>query len=262
MTQEIESKKISVPWTGFDVLLFFALWLTPLLISILVTHLDGPLIQVPTHTEAQDDKDYGHPIAQLVEQSNGSPMIFLAVFFSAVVAAPLVEELLFRVLLQGWLESKLTQSQIPWASVIAIVVVSCFFAVMHMGNHDVIDVQSFMSGLVATVVFSLFIFTLGILYLVQIRNARMTDYLFDIRQFAHSRFFVFAGCLLAPLFCFALIALSAALGMFFEGVNVSPIPIFLFSLVLGILYSKTQSLLYCILLHACLNGISLYCILP
>ncbi len=45
-----------------------------------------------------------HPIIDLLRQDS-SRKFFLATGFMAVVAAPIVEEILFRVLLQGWLEN-------------------------------------------------------------------------------------------------------------------------------------------------------------
>jgi membrane protease YdiL (CAAX protease family) len=45
----------------------------------------------------------GHPLINMLE-SESSPLLFVAAFLAAVVVAPLCEEVLFRLLLQGWLE--------------------------------------------------------------------------------------------------------------------------------------------------------------
>ena len=247
MPSEIEPPKTSVPWTGFDVFWLLSIWSLPLLTRI-----------VNTLTAAENTKDYGHPIAQLLEQGAFSPVIFLVIFIIAVIIAPLVEEFLFRMLLQGWLAAKLTQCRIPYATGIAIVLVSCFFAAVHMGNHDKIDVSPLLTGLVMSGLFSLLIFASGIIYLTERRRVRMTGYLFGTKPFFHSNFFVNAGYgLPAFLIIFLLFGMTAVLRVLFPGMNVSPIPIFFFSLVLGVLYSRTQNLSYCILLHALLNGTSL-----
>ena len=246
--------KPSVPWTGFDVLLFLAIWLAPLLAGVAAASIassDQTQVQVAT----EETQDHGHPIAQLVAQSKNSLVVFLIAFLAVVIVAPIIEEFLFRMLFQGWLEVKFKQLQIPYASGIAIVIVSLCFAAIHMNNHGAIDVQKLLTGLVVSCIFSLSVFTAGLIYLTQIRNVRIADYLLGTERFLRSRFFTYAGyCLLAIVLCFAL---NFALTQTFPGMNVAPIPIFFFSLVLGILYSRTQNLSYCILLHACLNGISL-----
>jgi membrane protease YdiL (CAAX protease family) len=47
---------------------------------------------------------YEHPLISVL-QKNPRPLLHVAVFFSAVVAAPIVEELFYRVLWQGWLQT-------------------------------------------------------------------------------------------------------------------------------------------------------------
>jgi membrane protease YdiL (CAAX protease family) len=48
-------------------------------------------------------KPEGHPLIQMLE-SQANPKLFIMAFVAAVIVAPLCEELLFRVLLQGWCE--------------------------------------------------------------------------------------------------------------------------------------------------------------
>ena len=246
--------KPSVPWTGFDVLLFLAIWLAPLIAgvaTVYIVSLNQPQVEAAT----SDTKDHGHPIAQLIAQSENSLVILFIVFLSAIVVAPIIEEFLFRMLVQGWLESKFKRFQVPCASGIAILIASTFFAVIHMNDHGAIDIQKLPSALVATMVFSLLVFTAGIIYLTRIRNVRIANYLFGTERFFRPWFFTCAGCcLLVIMSCFAL---NFSLTNTFPGTNVAPIPIFFFSLALGVLYSRTQNLSYCILLHAFLNGISL-----
>jgi len=257
VAQEIKSEKTSVPWTGIDVLLFLAIWFAPLIVSVASAYII-PLHQPHVQTAAEAKNNHGHPIVQLVEQSKNSPIVFWVAFMAVVIAAPLIEEFLFRMLFQGWLEATLRQVQVPYASGIAIVVVSGLFATIHMNNHRAIDAQALLNGLVASIVFSLLVFTAGVMYLIQMRNVRIANYVFVTERLFHPRFFTGVGyCLLVILFC---LALNAALTKTFPGTNVAPISLFFFSLALGVLYSKTQNLSYCVLFHACLNGISLACV--
>ena len=246
--------KPSVPWTGFDVLLFIAIWLAPLFAGVAaasIASLNQPQVEAATEVT----QDYGHPIAQLIEQSRNSLLVFLIVFLAVVVVAPIIEEFLFRMFLQGWLEAKFKQLQVPGASGIAIVIVSLCFAAIHMGNHGAIEASALLTGLVVTSIFSMVVFTARIIYLKEVRDARIADYFFGTERFFRPWFFTGAGCCL--LVIAACLVLNLSLTNTFPGTNVAPIAIFFFSLALGVLYSRTQNLSYCILLHACLNGISL-----
>jgi hypothetical protein len=102
---------------------------------------------------------------------------------------------------------------------------------------------------------SLSIFMIGIAYLVWIRNVKLSRCLFGKGRFFHPQFFTSAGyCLLALLPIFGI---SALLDWLCPNINTDAIPVFFFALLLGFLFSKTRNLSYCILLHACLNAISL-----
>jgi membrane protease YdiL (CAAX protease family) len=255
--QKIESETISVPWTGLDVLLFLAVWFIAQVgcgIFVTVVPLPPPQEQAVTITY-KEQEHHGHPIAQLVEQGIHSPMVFLVAFLAAVVAAPLVEELLFRLLLQGWLEAKFSPFRVPWASGVAVVITSFFFAMIHAGNSSTLNGQTLFYLFSAVTVTSLLIFTAGIVYLKTKRNVTMTHCLFGTGRFFYPHFGRYAGyCFSALIFIFLF---SYLLHGLCPDTNTDPIPIFFFSLLLGTLYSKTRNLLYCILLHACLNLMSL-----
>ena len=252
-----EPEKSSVPWTFLDVALFFALWLGAQVIIgsiVLAAHSTSPSPSQESLAADSDGEGYKHPIEQLVQQSKNAPIILLVAFLSVVVVAPLIEEFIFRLLFQGWLESTLLQFHVPGASGVAVVVVSCCFAAIHAGSGSDLSVQALLSLFMAFIILNLLVFTLGIIYLVRVKNIKLTDYLFGTERFFHPNFFPCAGyCLLVILLCFGL---NAALEMAYPHTNTSPIPIFFFSLALGTLYSKTKNLSYCILLHACLNGMS------
>ena len=245
MLQEIE--KISVPWTFLDVAFFFALWLGAQMVSVEIvaaTHAPAPVVV----------EDHQHPIERLVQKSKNAPIVLLIAFLSVVVMAPLIEEFLFRLLFQGWLESKLLQFQFPYASGIAVVAVSFCFAAIHTGSARDLGLSALFCLFVSFLVLNLLIFTLGIIYLIRGKSRTITDDLFGTERFFRPRFFLYAGyCLLVILLCFGL---TAILNNLFPTTNTDPIPIFFFSLALGTLYSQTKNLSYCILLHACLNGMS------
>jgi len=255
-----EPENASVPWTGLDLLLFLALWFAALVVSGAVAAIADIAISPspPEQSIAKmetEKKDHGHPVFQLIEHDKNSPTVLLIVVLCLVVAAPLVEELLFRLLFQGWLTATLIRSRIPHANVVAIGVVSVCFALLHAGNSVALDKQTLFFMLGALAVANLLVFLLGIIYLSFIRNVSIPRYFFGSGRYFPPRFLTYTGyCLLALVFIFGV---SAALDKVCPDVNTDPIPIFFFSLLLGTLYSKTQNLSYCILLHALLNGTSL-----
>jgi membrane protease YdiL (CAAX protease family) len=274
-----ESESISVPWTGFDVLLFLALWfgaqiacgIVAGVVFVITSHFSPsapPQIQRVTITadseeqpivqQKDDEEKPFHLLIQLLKyaQREGTFIAFLVAFFFFFVAAPLIEEFLFRLLCQGWLEAKLSQYQIPGAGAIAVTVVSLFFALLHMRGRGVAFPGQVLLYLFAgTTVMNLLLFTLGIFYLMWIRNAKMPGCLLGTERFFHAHFFTAAGyCFLTLLFIYGV---SYTLDIFFPRTAMDPIPIFIFSILLGTVYRRTRNLSYCVLLHAFLNGTSL-----
>jgi membrane protease YdiL (CAAX protease family) len=80
-----------------------------------------------------------HPLAKLISAQNSPALLALAAL-SAVVVAPLSEELLFRVILQGWLERVLRRRSRAWRGaqrVLPILISSALFSVMHQGADRV-----------------------------------------------------------------------------------------------------------------------------
>ena len=260
------SQKLYVPWSGIDVLLFLALWLAAQLACgviagtvELVTRHQQPAVETADcdlqTPEEPAGRHHGHPVTQLVTKSKESLVVFLSLILFVVVATPLVEELLFRKLLQGWLEAKLSQLGVPGGSGIAIVFVSFVFALLHAGNIDEMSVNALFALLVAAAIANILVFTLGIYYLMNMRNMRLAHCLFGHKRFSRKQLLTMAGwCLLAMLVVYGI---SFTADLLAPNTNTDPIPIFVFSLVLGVLYSITRNLWYCVLLHACLNLTSL-----
>jgi len=254
MSPKIESETFSVSWTGLDVLIFLGVWFIAQIVCAAVIYQTLP--QEPTVTVTLNEQEHhGHLVVQLIEQSVHSPMVLLVAFLAAVVAAPLVEELLFRLFLQGWVEAKFSQFRVPCASGVAIIITSCFFAIIHAGSSSASHRQPLFYLFSAVTVTNLLIFASGIIYLVRKRNVKLTHCLFGTESFFRPQFLANAGwCLLALVFIFGV---SFILNVCCPSINTDPIPIFIFSLLLGTLYYRTRNLSYCILLHACLNLISL-----
>jgi len=234
--------------------MFLCVWLIAQVVCATVVSHFLPQEQALTTTHNEQEHQ-GHPIVQLLEQAVHTPMIYLVAFLAAVVAAPFVEEFLFRLLLQGWLESKFSQYRVPGAGGVAIVAVSFFFASIHAGSSSAANWQTLFYLFSAFTVTNLLIFTAGLLYLVQVRSVQLTRCLFGTERFFRPHFIASTSwCLLALVFIFEI---TVILNVLCPNINTDPIPIFLFSLLLGTLYYRTRNLSYCIFLHACLNLTSL-----
>jgi membrane protease YdiL (CAAX protease family) len=235
MLREINTKKSSVPWKGVDVFLFLVLCSTAILISFFIGYLGCFL----------------HPLPPMELRSEQLKLIgTLIIFLALVVVGPFYEEFIFRFLLQGWLEAKCTQHRIPFASGVAIVTTSCVFAVSHgMSIFGIPTQPIYLFG--ANLVLNLSMIAFGIAYLVAKRNVKMSRCLFGTGRFFRPRFLVGVGyCFLAILLYAALVAIPVLCDIKINKI----VTVWFLSLILGTLYSKTQNLSYCVLLHCFVNA--------
>jgi len=76
---------------------------------------------------------YHHVIVDFLT-AHRDPLSIGLVAFTAVVAAPIAEEFLFRRVLQGWLEGCLEPHAPRWGTTTAIAVSSLAFALAHLGQ--------------------------------------------------------------------------------------------------------------------------------
>jgi membrane protease YdiL (CAAX protease family) len=242
-------KRQPVFWNGFDVFLLFFLWLTMMSVGI------GMMLPffVGQHHSAQPvQATTDHPLSQLLEQGKKSPIILLVAFFSGVLSAPLTEEFLFRLVFQGWLTKKLNNYPI------SIIIVSVIFALAHAGKRTVqpVDIQFY--TMLGIGIINMLLFCFGIFYLVKIRGVsvcelgfRANRILYDLS--AATGIFIVS----APL----ILSVNLLLRNNFPDKITDPIPLFIFSIILGMLYYRTGRLLPCVVLHFLLNGFSFAVIL-
>ncbi|MDR2116335.1 MAG: CPBP family intramembrane metalloprotease [Planctomycetaceae bacterium] len=267
---EYSEKKHLVFWNGFDVFLLFFLWITLLGIGV------GIMLQVFSgQTDSIDVVQpvvttTHHPLSQLLEQSKKSPVILFVAFFCGVLTAPLTEEFLFRLLFQGWLEKKSND----WRKIcryseyfslrllrflflpefFSIFIVSFLFALAHGGKRteQPVDVQFY--SMIGIGIVNLFLFCFGIFYLAVIRGVPIRAFLFRANRIFYDLCIALGTFLIFSPFIFSLHWL---LRNNFPDSVTDPIPLFFFSIILGVLYFRTGRLFPCIMLHAFLNGFSL-----
>ena len=113
------ARRRAVPWLGQDVLFIF---LSAYLIALVAAAIAGKIAGGEAAPAAAQHKlQSTHPAEQLLREGDWRE-IALATFV-AVVVAPLYEEFMFRVLLQGWLEAlwsrrRLARRHLPAAVVL------------------------------------------------------------------------------------------------------------------------------------------------
>lgn len=191
-------------------------------------------------------------------------MVWLGCMFAVVIVAPLAEEFLFRLLLQGWLESQTQRwrhllpniNRIMPGARGPIVLTSLLFALLHFRvAGEVWPAAHYRAMLLATTATNILTVATAIVFLRLVSKATPAELGWNIRRLPGDirlGAIVFAA-VVGPIY--ALQVLLAA--MLPKYVAPDPITLFLFSLVLGWLYTTTKRLAPPVTAHALLNATSL-----
>ena len=260
-----------VPWTGVELLLFFAVGFfvmdaSALIISGISGHFRG--LQFRLHLqekslEPAQEKQLSkeHPITQLIVRGQDDPRVFLVVFLAGVVIAPIAEEFLFRLLLQGYVEKqearlrkflRLHGIRSALRGLFAVFCSSTIFAAIHWRSTATDHTfRGLLDGfLVLTIGYSALLAMITT-YLLCVRGASPDDLGVNWRKIP-------GDCVLGIRAAFFLLppVYLLNIGLAQLGLTFDPIPIFFFAVGTGLLYFRTHRILPCIVLHAVLNGVS------
>jgi membrane protease YdiL (CAAX protease family) len=267
-----------VSWTGLDLLVIFFFYLTisslagigrPVSQRYFLELTGANAILKPNESQpaverkADEEKTAAHPLAQLLKNKDMKVLALCAIVGAGIV--PIAEETLFRLLLQGWLESAERGWRRRWRGairklprgILPILAVSLFFASLHFRKAKTESEPS-------NLFFDMFL--LGVIHLLVIgfawlwvrRRAGATaqDLGWDASKFGGD---VLAGiaaffAVVVPIF-----AIQIVFGAYLLPIEYAPDPIsiFFFAVVLGTLYFRTHRLVPSIVMHAMLNGFSL-----
>jgi membrane protease YdiL (CAAX protease family) len=168
-----------------------------------------------------------HPLEQ-ISQTQPQLIDWLLIFFSAVVTAAVVEELLFRAILQPWFASRSHGGDIALGASVCAAALSVVGPVRAVLTSQGPDLGR--SVLIASAPL-LFVLALVPAYLL-------------LRQWARSH--------LAN----AIFGTSLLWAVFHSNAWPTPISLFLFGVGLGLLYYRTQSLIPPVVTHALFNAVS------
>jgi membrane protease YdiL (CAAX protease family) len=218
---------------------------------------------VDAETSGEQEKlAASHPIVVLIHRTRDL-RILLFCAMTAVVIAPITEEFLFRLLLQGWLEAQETSMRraVPVLrrlvrGTVAVVPTSALFAAMHYRPQaPSMDPDRLIYVFAQSSVISLVTLT-GAIALIRIGSgATITDLGFAANKFWHDVRLGFLAFLatVAPIYLLQ-ISLKSLLP---ESPIVDPISLFFFALALGTLYYRTHRIVPAIVAHMALNAFSL-----
>jgi membrane protease YdiL (CAAX protease family) len=267
-----------VPWRGVDVVVVLSpFWLLALhsALSLLV---DAPkprdLTDGLEQTIRKDDipesqagreqrkLEASHPLEVLIHESrNIQTLLFCALV--AMVVAPIAEELLFRVVIQGWFESlegPLRRRVPALRGVVrgttSVVPTSLLFAAMHYrGSPTDTDPDDLLELFAAVAAFNVLTVVVAVLWLRIRRGATAADFGFVPEKFVAD---VRLGLLTFLAVVTPIYGLQIALKSLLPAHPiVDPVSLFFFSLALGTLYYRTHRVLSSIVAHWALNGLGL-----
>ncbi|MEX1224607.1 MAG: CPBP family intramembrane glutamic endopeptidase [Pirellulales bacterium] len=174
--------------------------------------------------------DQKHGVIEMLEE-NQTPMLFAAAAFVAVIVAPIAEEFLFRVVLQGWLERR-----------------------FDIGSPDaarIVEAEQFDSDSSADQAAaeepSLETSPLAANNPYESPQSPPAQWPLAARQTAAIR-----GPEIVPI-----VISSAVFAAFHIGQGMAPVSLFFLALALGFLYQRTHRIVPCITVHLLLNGTSM-----
>ncbi len=216
--------------------------------------------EAAAHAEKKPQR--AHPLVIALEAEPGLAAVLVAVF-AGVVAAPLSEEFLFRLLLQGWLEKverrwrrRLAVLRRLALGLLPVLVATSTFALLHFHTATTIDdPRRYLRAVALEAAARLVTIGLALWLLRSTVRATAKDLGFvPARFWADVRLGLLASvAVLVPLYLLQF----GLLHVFPENVSPDPVSLFFFTLVLGSLYFRTHRIVPSIVLHVVLNGTSL-----
>jgi membrane protease YdiL (CAAX protease family) len=270
-----ESRR-QVPWSTVDVVVVFGLYFSHIIVGLVVFVFAPPsesdstaeieVSQPLTTTEAADgdeieeEVDTHHPAIDLLRQ-DGTLLTWMLCFLAAVVVAPVAEEFLFRLVLQGRLEAAERGQRKSGVRTLLygakpILISSILFASVHFRQPESADDPSQLrTALLSQIIWSLLAVAYAVAWLrFRIPDLTAADLGIDFRK---TKSDIGLGLLAFLAVACPIYLMQGVLTWLLPNAVPDPIPLFFLALALGFLYQRTHRLLPAIVLHMALNGSSL-----
>lgn len=252
----------TAPWRAIDLAMVALIFLVlQSCVFFLAREYLGPDAMRAPSVYNPEEATTQHTLLQLI--NGGNVWVLLTCGFSAIVAAPIAEEFLFRVVLQGWLESleHRYRRRMPtlrrWfpRAFLPVAVASFLFAMMHFRTVGApMNERLTVFLLAGNAVVGLLTLALTVGFLKWSRGATVADFGWSPRTFFRDVWLglVSFAAVIIPLFALQL----ALISILPKYVSADPIALFFFATILGTLYYRTHSAMPSIVLHAALNATS------
>jgi membrane protease YdiL (CAAX protease family) len=259
-----------VPWRAFDVVLIASLYIFSQVVVLPVAYKCFDLSREAVlqavkaaPLNVNNPMSRAHPLARVLAENPDVWMILLCVV-SAVIVAPIAEELIFRLVVQGWLErvERRLRRRISFlrgilAGVAPVTTVAILFAAMHgreAGSRIEPSVLVFL--LAVQCMANVLTVVLSVCWLRFAAGATLADFgivpskmLHDLRT---------AGVTFLAVTVPVLATNVAASELLPRGVVSDPIPIFFLAIALGILYYRTHRIVPSLALHMAFNAVGVF----
>jgi membrane protease YdiL (CAAX protease family) len=252
-----------VPWRAGDLALVLLIYvLVAAVAQKLVEVILGPQVTRLPAVINPDQINTEHIVARLLAHERG--WVLLACGLSAVVLAPIVEEFLFRVVLQGWLEAERRRwrRQMPTlrrllpGAVGPIVLSSVLFGRLHFRVDEPAAHPDYYVGImIGNAAAGLLTVVLALVLLRFRAGARAADL-----GWAREHFFGDVGlgvlaflAVIVPVYLVQYLLKAYVLP---EYLAPDPFTLFLLALVLGTLYHRTHRIVPAVVVHMALNATS------
>lgn len=216
-----------------------------------------------------------HPLTQLLFASyqNGPfGMVLFLSFLTGVVAAPIVEEFVFRVVIQGAVKRYFFGEETNGGgspprghdalrAVMVVVLPAILFAVIHARSarsvESAADLENLFWGIAATLVSLPLTLLFGVVWLRAVRGATAESLGWDKNYFVDFLRGLCAFGFFLPL----MFLIQGTMSFFFPEAITDPVPIFALSIFLGLLFWRTSRIASPVGMHCGLNFFSFLAIL-
>jgi membrane protease YdiL (CAAX protease family) len=252
-----------VPWDGIHVLSTVVAQQIVLIVVAAEVIRRLPIIAV-AKPDAAADASAEHPFVKMLLACHHNPWVFLVALLAAVVVAPVFEEFLFRLLLQGWLE-KVQRRRRRAAAFLGrsmalgagpILLSSLIFGAVHFQVAAPAPPPLVVAaGAIADAVVKLLVMAAVIILLRVYRGATALDLGWAPEKLAGDVGLGLLAFLAAAPPVYLLNGLCQA--VLPAKIASAPLPLVFFGLVLGTLYFRTHRIVPSIVTHAAFNATAL-----